>query len=97
MPTTKREFLIVMMLLGAFIGSAFGYVTLSHAKPIDEPMVRIEITRDIPHDQTYTIVMEFNDMEDLAMWFANKMETTGCDPYVTKVELFPLGKGAHRE
>ena len=72
-------------------------LTMQPAHAVDDPMVRIEITRDIPHDQTYTIVREFADMDELTMWFVNKMETAGCDPYVTKVELFPLGKEAHRE
>lgn len=86
----NKHALIALSLLGFSLGVQVAYAS-------DEPMIRIEITRDIPYDKTYTIVMEFNDMEEVAMWFANKMETTGCDPYVTKVELFPLGKEAHRE
>ena len=86
----NKYVLIELSLIGFSLGVQYAYAD-------NDPMIRIEITRDIPYDKTYTIVMEFNDMEEVAMWFANKMETTGCDPYVTKVELFPLGKEAHRE
>ena len=57
-----------------------------------EPMVRVEITRSIPYDKDYHIVREFDDLDELVMWFNNKMENEGCDPYVTKVTLFPKGK-----
>lgn len=97
MQRKRKEVLIIASLVGAWLGSAFGYVQMANAADVDNPRVRIEITRDVPYDKTYTIVREFDDMEELTMWFVNKMENAGCDPYVTKVELFPLGKEAHRE
>ena len=62
------------------------------AEDFKDPMVRVEITRSIPYDKDYSIVREFDDLDELVMWFNNKMENEGCDPYVTKVTLFPKGK-----
>jgi hypothetical protein len=49
------------------------------------------MTRELPNE-TYTVVREFDDLEELLMWYENKVETNTCDPYVTKIEMYPHGK-----
>ena len=57
--------------------------------------VIIEITRDIPERDVVTITRQFLDLDDLSMWFANRVEKGECDPYVTRIILYPHGKGRH--
>ena len=54
--------------------------------------IKIEIERNLPNNEQYIISREFNDLEDLLMWFENKVDNEGCDPYVDKVILFPKGE-----
>ena len=59
--------------------------------PEDRPIV-IEIERNLPDDQSFLIRREFNDLEDLLLWFENKVDHEGCDPYVDKVIMYPKGQ-----
>lgn len=59
--------------------------------PEKQPIV-IEIERNLPDDRSFVIRREFNDLEDLLLWFENKVDHEGCDPYVDKVIMFPKGK-----
>jgi hypothetical protein len=59
--------------------------------PQQGPIV-IEIERNLPDDKSFLIRREFNDLEDLLMWFENKVDHEGCDPYVDKVILYPKGQ-----
>jgi hypothetical protein len=54
--------------------------------------IKIEIERNLPNNEQFIISREFNDLEDLLMWFENKVDNEGCDPYVDKVILFPKGE-----
>lgn len=57
----------------------------------DQPLVRIEIERDLPNEKQH-IVREFHDLEDLLMWFEDRVESKTCDPYVTSIKMYPYGK-----
>jgi len=48
--------------------------------------VRVEITRDLV-DQKQIVVQQFHDMDAFEMWMVNRLETQGCDPYVTSVVI----------
>lgn len=76
------------ILTGTFLVTAF--TGLARA---DEgtPLVRIEIERDTPNEKQH-IVREFHDLEDLLMWFEDKVESKTCDPYVTSIKMYPYGK-----
>jgi len=53
--------------------------------------VRVEITRDVPNEQQLVerqlIIQQFDDDETFQMWMAMKMESEGCDPYVTNINI----------
>ena len=55
------------------------------------PYVRVEIERDTPNEKQH-IVREFDDLEELLMWFEDKVESKTCDPYVTSIKMYPYGK-----
>ena len=55
------------------------------------PFVRIEIERDTPNEKQH-IVREFHNLEELLMWFEDKVESKTCDPYVTSIKMYPYGK-----
>lgn len=59
--------------------------------PQQGPIV-IEIERNLPDDKSFLIRREFNDLEDLLLWFENKVDHEGCDPYVDKVIMYPKGQ-----
>ena len=48
--------------------------------------VRVEITRELP-DEVQHIVQQFHDQDSFEFWMLDRLETEGCDPYVTKVEI----------
>jgi hypothetical protein len=49
--------------------------------------VRVEITRELP-DETQHIVQQFHDEDSFQMWMGDKMESEGCDPYVSEIRIF---------
>lgn len=71
-----------------------GFLTsIAEAEEFEEPkMIVIEIERNLPDGQSFIIKREFNDLEDLLLWFENKVDSEGCDPYVDKVIMYPKGK-----
>ena len=75
-------------MLAAYATADDGY---SMKIPEDRPIV-IEIERNLPDDRSFLIRREFNDLEDLLLWFENKVDNEGCDPYVDKVIMFPKGQ-----
>jgi len=84
---------LVKATLGAVVLLTLVSYLDAHANPFKEqPMIRIEIERNLPDDKSFLIVREFADLEELLMWFENKVETGGCDPYVDRVTMFPKGK-----
>jgi hypothetical protein len=75
-----------------FIICALGCAESAIADMNEQPPVRIEMTRELPNNETYIVVREFEDLEELLMWYENKVESQTCDPYVTKIEMYPYGK-----
>ena len=93
----KHVFVGVGAAVGMFLGINAG---LSYASddgdfkvdlPTQGPIV-IEIERNLPDDRSFLIRREFNDLEDLLLWFENKVDHEGCDPYVDKVIMYPKGQ-----
>ena len=81
------------LFIGAFIFLALTVSMSAEAEPLEEPqMIVIEIERNLPDNRSFVIKREFNDLEDLLMWFENKVENEGCDPYVDRVIMYPKGK-----
>lgn len=75
------------------IWCAFGCAHQAMAAELEEKrMIVIEIERNLPDDRSFLIKREFNDLEDLLMWFENKVDSDGCDPYVDKVIMYPKGQ-----
>jgi hypothetical protein len=79
------------LVFSAFLICSLGCADKALADDFKQPPVRIEMTRELPNE-TYTVVREFDDLEELLMWYGNKVETNTCDPYVTKIEMYPHGK-----
>jgi hypothetical protein len=75
-----------------FLVCILGCAETAVADTFKQPPVRIEMTRELPNNETYIVVREFDDLEELLMWYENKVESQTCDPYVTKIEMFPYGK-----
>ena len=48
--------------------------------------VKVTITRDLPNERQY-IVQQFPDMDGFEMWMQQRLEDTGCDPYVTDMKV----------
>lgn len=68
-------------------------ITPAQAEPLEsKPMIVIEIERNLPDNRSFIIKREFNDLEDLLLWFENKVDNDGCDPYVDRVIMYPKGK-----
>ena len=81
------------LIFSVFIICALGCADKALADDFEEqPKVRIEMTRELPNNETYIVVREFDDAEELLMWYENKVESNTCDPYVTKIEMYPYGK-----
>jgi hypothetical protein len=81
------------LFIGAFIFLALTVSMSAEAEPLEEPqMIVIEIERNLPDNRSFIIKREFNDLEDLLMWFENKVDSDGCDPYVDRVIMYPKGK-----
>lgn len=78
-----------MKILSAVMGAMM--LTSSVFADSMTPLVRIEIERDTPNEKQH-IVREFHDLEDLLMWFQDKVESKTCDPYVTSIKMYPYGK-----
>jgi hypothetical protein len=75
-----------------FLICAIGCADEAIADMNQQSPVRIEMTRELPNNETYIVVREFDDLEELLMWYENKVESQTCDPYVTKIEMYPYGK-----
>ena len=77
----------------AFIVCALGCAdeALADNGDVMNPFVRIEIERDTPNEKQH-IVREFHNLEELLMWFEDKVESKTCDPYVTSIKMYPYGK-----
>ena len=48
--------------------------------------VKVTITRDLPNERQY-IVQQFPDMDGFEMWMQQRLEDSGCDPYVTDMKV----------
>jgi hypothetical protein len=48
--------------------------------------VKVTITRDLPNERQH-IVQQFPDMDGFEMWMQQRLEDTGCDPYVTNMKV----------
>jgi hypothetical protein len=48
--------------------------------------VKVTITRDLPNERQH-IVQQFPDMDGFEMWMQQRLEDTGCDPYVTDMKV----------
>ena len=83
-----KHWIIPATIIGFLLGTQIAAVAKAES-------VIIEITRDIPEQDVVTITRQFLDLDDLSMWFANRVENGECDPYVTRIILYPQGKGRH--
>jgi len=48
--------------------------------------VMVTITRDLPNERQH-IVQQFPDMDGFEMWMQQRLEDSGCDPYVTEMKV----------
>jgi hypothetical protein len=87
--SAKTRGIILSIIAGAALLTSIVYSERGVAA--DTPLVRIEIERDLPNEKQH-IVREFHDLEDLLMWFEDKVEGKTCDPYVTSIKMYPYGK-----
>jgi hypothetical protein len=85
---------VIGFFAGMMVGT-FAFANDDDSFKVDLPQqgpIVIEIERNLPDDKSFLIRREFNDLEDLLMWFENKVDHEGCDPYVDKVILYPKGQ-----
>ena len=76
MDTFKRALGVILLII-------LGVLTLIMPASAD---VKVTITRDLPNERQY-IVQQFPDMDGFEMWMQQRLEDTGCDPYVTDMKV----------
>ena len=69
--------------LGVILLVIIGLITLIMPASAD---VKVTITRDLPNERQH-IVQQFPDMDGFEMWMQQRLEDTGCDPYVTDMKV----------
>jgi hypothetical protein len=69
--------------LGVILLVILGLITLIMPASAD---VKVTITRDLPNERQH-IVQQFPDMDGFEMWMQQRLEDTGCDPYVTNMKV----------
>ena len=69
--------------LGVILLVILGLITLIMPASAD---VKVTITRDLPNERQH-IVQQFPDMDGFEMWMQQRLEDTGCDPYVTDMKV----------
>jgi hypothetical protein len=87
----RKLFLLSMGLYFLALAGVVTAISEAVAGELGQPFVRVEIERDTPTEKQH-IVREFNDLEELLMWFQDKVESKTCDPYVTSMKMYPYGK-----
>ena len=76
MDTLKRGLGVILLVI-------LGLITLIMPASAD---VKVTITRDLPNERQH-IVQQFPDMDGFEMWMQQRLEDTGCDPYVTDMKV----------
>ena len=76
MDTLKKSLGVIFLVI-------LGLITLIMPASAD---VKVTITRDLPNERQY-IVQQFPDMDGFEMWMQQRLENTGCDPYVTNMKV----------
>jgi len=66
--------------LGLFLLALLGMIMPASAD------VKVTITRDLPNERQH-IVQQFPDMDGFEMWMQQRLEDSGCDPYVTEMKV----------
>lgn len=69
--------------LGVILLVIIGLITLVMPASAD---VKVTITRDLPNERQH-IVQQFPDMDGFEMWMQQRLEDSGCDPYVTDMKV----------
>ena len=69
--------------LGLFLLALLGMIMWIMPASAD---VKVTITRDLPNERQH-IVQQFPDMEGFEMWMQQRLEDSGCDPYVTEMKV----------
>ena len=69
--------------LGLFLLALLGLIMLIMPASAD---VKVTITRDLPNERQH-IVQQFPDMDGFEMWMQQRLEDSGCDPYVTEMKV----------
>jgi hypothetical protein len=69
--------------LGLFLLALLGMIMLIMPASAD---VKVTITRDLPNERQH-IVQQFPDMDGFEMWMQQRLEDSGCDPYVTEMKV----------
>jgi len=69
--------------LGVILLVILGLITLIMPASAD---VKVTISRDLPNERQH-IVQQFPDMDGFEMWMQQRLEDTGCDPYVTDMKV----------
>ena len=76
MDTLKKSLGVIFLVI-------LGLITLIMPASAD---VKVTITRDLPNERQH-IVQQFPDMDGFEMWMQQRLEDTGCDPYVTDMKV----------
>ena len=76
MDTLKKSLGVIFLVI-------LGLITLIMPASAD---VKVTITRDLPNERQY-IVQQFPDMDGFEMWMQQRLEDSGCDPYVTDMKV----------
>ena len=69
--------------LGFLLLALLGLIMLIMPASAD---VKVTITRDLPNERQH-IVQQFPDMDGFEMWMQQRLEDSGCDPYVTEMKV----------
>ena len=69
--------------LGLFLLALLGMIMWIMPASAD---VKVTITRDLSNERQH-IVQQFPDMDGFEMWMQQRLEDSGCDPYVTEMKV----------
>lgn len=74
--------------LGALVIGIIGYaiVSVMFIKDVMAQEVVVTFDRELPFE-SYHFTRTFDDKDEFEMWLANRLEDTGCDPYLKSMHI----------
>ena len=66
-------------------------ILLASSSAADAEII-VEIHRTNAENISDVVVRQFHDMDEVSMWFEEKLESDSCDPRAHKIILYPKGK-----